>query len=98
MSIFGSKSDAGFWKSLITKANEHSKKLTIIDTIIYIILMFGLITVMIIRSDIAENCVNAMGHTTTAFIAVRATYGVKAGLENYRKCALPKSNEDDTQG
>lgn len=98
MSVFGNKSDVGFWKGFIIKANEHSKKLTIIDTIIYIVLMLGLITVMIIRSDIAENCVNAMGHTTTAFIAVRATYGVKAGLENYRKCALPTSNEDDTQG
>ncbi len=98
MSIFGNKSDEGFWKGLITKANEHSKKLTIIDTIVYVVLMIGLITVMIIRSDIAENCVNAMGHTTTAFVAVRATYGVKAGLENYRKCALPVSDEDDTQG
>lgn len=98
MSIFGNKSDAGFWKGLITKANEHSKKLTIIDTIVYVILMIGLITVMIIRLDIAENCVDAMGHTTTAFIAVRATYGVKAGLENYRKCGLPASDDDDTQG
>lgn len=98
MSIFGNKSDAGFWKTFIIKANEHSKKLTIIDTIIYVVLMIGLLIVMIIRSDIAENCVNAMGHTTTAFVAVRATYGVKAGLENYRKCALPTSDEDDTQG
>ena len=35
MSVFGNKSDTGFWKGLITKANEHSKKLTIIDTIIF---------------------------------------------------------------
>lgn len=98
MSVFGNKSDAGFWKSLITKANEHSKKLTIIDTIIYIVLMLGLITVMIIRSDIAENCVNAMGHTTTAFVAVRAAYGVKAGIENWRKCALPIPDDEEDQG
>lgn len=98
MSIFGNKSDAGFWKTFIIKANEHSKKLTIIDTIIYVILMIGLLVVMIIRSDIAENCVNAMGHTTTAFIAVRATYGVKAGLENWRKCALPISDGEEDQG
>lgn len=98
MSLFGNKNDAGFWKTFITKANEHSKKLTIIDTIVYVVLMLGLITVMIIRSDIAENCVDAMGHTTTAFIAVRATYGVKSGLENWRKCALPTSTDDEEQG
>ena len=72
-------------RKLIAKANEHSKKLTIIDTVIYVFLMVGLIAVMIIWPHIAEYCVEAMGYVTTAFVAVRATYGIKAGIENFAK-------------
>ena len=72
-------------RKLIAKANEHSKKLTIIDTAIYVFLMIGLITVMIIWPHIAVYCVEAMGYVTTAFVAVRATYGIKAGIENFAK-------------
>ena len=40
---------------------------------------------MIIWPHIAEYCVDAMSYVTTAFVAVRATYGIKAGLENFVK-------------
>jgi hypothetical protein len=68
---------------LIAKANEHSKKLTIIDTVIYVFLMVGLIAVMIIWPHIAEYCVEAMGYVTTAFVAVRLGYSAKGAVENF---------------
>ena len=72
-------------RRLITKANEHSKKLTIIDTVIYVFLMIALITVMIIWPHIADYCVDAMGYVTTAFVAVRLGYSAKGAIENFMK-------------
>jgi hypothetical protein len=72
-------------RKLIAKANEHSKKLTIIDTVIYVFLMVGLIAVMIIWPHIAEYCVEAMGYVTTAFVAVRLGYSAKGAVENFMK-------------
>ena len=72
-------------RKLIAKANEHSKKLTIIDTVIYVFLMVGLIAVMIIWPHIAEHCVEAMGYVTTAFVAVRLGYSAKGAVENFMK-------------
>ena len=72
-------------RRLITKANEHSKKLTIIDTVIYVFLMIALIAVMIIWPHIADHCVDAMGYVTTAFVAVRLGYSAKGAVENFMK-------------
>ena len=72
-------------RKLIAKANEHSKKLTIIDTVIYVFLMIALITVMIICPHIADYCVDAMGYVTTAFVAVRLGYSAKGAVENFMK-------------
>ena len=79
------RTNEGFLRRLITKANEHSKKLTIIDTVIYVFLMVALITVMIIWPHIAEYCVDAMGYVTTAFVAVRLGYSAKGAVENFMK-------------
>lgn len=79
------QTNEGFLRKLIAKANEHSKKLTIIDTVIYVFLMIGLITVMIIWPHIAEYCVEAMGYVTTAFVAVRLGYSAKGAVENFMK-------------
>ena len=79
------QTNEGFLRKLIAKANEHSKKLTIIDTVIYVFLMVGLITVMIIWPHIAEYCVEAMGYVTTAFVAVRLGYSAKGAVENFMK-------------
>ena len=79
------QTNEGFLRRLITKANEHSKKLTIIDTVIYVFLMIALITVMIIWPHIADYCVDAMGYVTTAFVAVRLGYSAKGAVENFMK-------------
>ena len=67
-------------RKLIAKANEHSKKLTIIDTVIYVFLMIALITVMIICPHIADYCVDVIGYGITAFVAVRLGYSVKGAV------------------
>ena len=79
------RTNEGFLRRLITKANEHSKKLTIIDTVIYVFLMIALIAVMIIWPHIADYCVDAMGYVTTAFVAVRLGYSAKGAVENFMK-------------
>ena len=75
--------EGSFIKNLITKATEHSKKLTIIDTAIYFILMMILIIIMVVRSDISYNCVEAMKYVTTSFVALRGAYAAKGAVENY---------------
>ena len=77
--------EGSFIKNLITKATEHSKKLTIIDTAIYFILMMILIIIMVVRSDISYNCVEAMKYVTTSFVALRGAYAAKGAVENYQK-------------
>ena len=47
--------------------------------------MIGSLTVMVIWPILAQHCVNTIGHVTTAFVALRATYGIKAAIENYTK-------------
>ena len=81
-------------RKLIAKANEHSKKLTIIDTVIYVFLMIALITVMIIWPHIAEYCVEAIGYVTTAFVAVRLGYSAKGAVENFMKIKANMKSQD----
>ena len=88
------QTNEGFLRKLIAKANEHSKKLTIIDTVIYVFLMVGLITVMIIWPHIAEYCVEAMGYVTTAFVAVRLGYSAKGAVENFMKIKSNMSQQN----
>ena len=59
--------------------------------------MIALITVMIIWPHIAEYCVDAMSYTTTAFVAVRATYGIKAGIENFAKIRKQITGKSSTE-
>lgn len=47
--------------------------------------MLGSLTVMVIWPTLAQHCVNTIGHVTTAFVALRATYGIKSTIENYTK-------------
>lgn len=47
--------------------------------------MVGSLTLMVIWPTLAQHCVNTIGHITTAFMALRATYGIKAAVENYVK-------------
>ena len=72
-----------FFKDLIAKSSEHSKKLTIIDTIIYIILMIAILVLMMVRIELCLYLKDIIGYITTAYVALRATYGTKAAIENY---------------
>ena len=51
----------------------------------YFILMVGLIIIMIVRSDIANFCVEAMAYVTTACVSLRLGYSAKSAIENYQK-------------
>ena len=74
-----------FFKDLITKSSEHSKKLTIIDTIIYVALMIIILVLMVMRAELCLYLKDIVGYITTAHVAMRATYGTKAAIENYQK-------------
>lgn len=77
--------EGSFIKNLITKATEHSKRLTIVDTVIYFVLMIILIVIMVVRTDISYDCVEAMKYVTTSFVALRGAYAAKGAVENYQK-------------
>ena len=85
-----------FLKNLITKASEHSKRLTIIDTVNYIVLMVALITIMVVRSDLADFCVQAMTHVTTAHVTLRLGYSAKSAIENYQKILKSHQQKEET--
>lgn len=83
-----------FFKDLITKSSEHSKKLTIIDTIIYVVLMVVILVLMAIRIELCLYLKDIIGYITTAYVALRATYGTKAAVENYQKLKNGIENND----
>lgn len=90
--------DSGFISHLLTDANEHSKKLTIIDTVIFFILMTALLVVMCIWPSLAEYCVSAIGYVVAAYVGVRSGYTIKAMIENYNKIKnklVVEENEED---
>ena len=83
-----------FFKDLIAKSSEHSKKLTIIDTIIYVILMIIILALMVARVELCLYLKDIVGYITTAHVALRATYGTKAAIENYQKLKNGIENND----
>ena len=83
-----------FFKDLIAKSSEHSKKLTIIDTIIYVILMVVILVLMALRIELCLYLKDIIGYITTAYVALRATYGTKAAVENYQKLKIGIENND----
>jgi hypothetical protein len=44
--------------------------------------MVALIALMVLRTQIAEHCVNAMLYVTTTYVSLRLGYSFKSGLEN----------------
>lgn len=79
------QSNDNFLKAFFTSANEHSKRLTVVDTIIYVIFIAALIALTAVKVELAEPYVKIVSYLTTAYVALRATYGIKSGLENYKK-------------
>lgn len=82
-----------FLQTFITNANEHSKKLTVIDTAIYCILMMAALTLTVLFPVLADNLQAIVGYITTAFVALRGLYSGKAALENYSRIKNAITNE-----
>lgn len=61
----------------------------------YFILMAGLITIMVVRSDIANFCVEAMAYVTTAGVSLRLGYSAKSAIENYQKILKTSKNKEE---
>lgn len=55
MAMDNNQSQMNFLQTFITNANEHSKKLTVIDTAIYCILMIAALTLTVIFPHLADN-------------------------------------------
>lgn len=83
-----------FWRDLFNRANEFSKKIALIDTFAYIILIVILLVVMWIRPDLAAYCVQIVPYLTTTVVTLRTSYTVKAGIENWKKINASISTED----
>lgn len=85
MEMDNHESQMNFLQNFITNANEHSKKLTVIDTAIYCILMMAALTLTVLFPQLADNLQSIVGYITTAFVALRGLYSGKAALENYSR-------------
>ena len=55
MAMDNNQSQMNFLQAFITNATEHSKKLTVIDTAIYCILMMVALTLTVIFPHLADN-------------------------------------------
>lgn len=86
----------------VKKYLQFSKKLAYFDIIIYSIIMVALITLIILRPDLAEYCVSIAGYSTTAYVALRGAYSVKSAMENIKKIQNnpmpPYDDESDGNG
>lgn len=66
---------------------EFSKKLTIVDIIVYLVLALGILTVSLLRPELGTFAQNIFAYLTTAYVSLRLGYTAKAGVENYKKIA-----------
>lgn len=66
---------------------EFSKRLTIVDIFVYIILTIVLLIVLLIRPELGAFAQNIFAYMTTAYVSLRLGYTTKAGVENYKKIA-----------
>ena len=66
---------------------EFSKKLTIIDIIVYLILSIALLIILLLRPELGTFARDIFAYLTTAYVSLRLGYTAKAGVENYKKIA-----------
>lgn len=58
-------------------------------------ILFGLVIFM---PHIADQIVDMVGYTTTAYVALRASYSIKAAVENYQKLRKQfRQNEEEIE-
>lgn len=50
---------------------------------------------MVVRSDIANFCVEAMAYVTTAGVSLRLGYSAKSAIENYQKILKTSKNKEE---
>ena len=72
-------------EAMVGRFLQFSKRLVFVDIIVYSILMVACLTILVLWPDLAEYCVSVIGYVTTAYIALRGAYSVKAALENVKK-------------
>ena len=66
---------------------EFSKKLTIIDIIVYLLLALVLFIILFAKPEFGTFVQNIFAYLTTAYVSLRLGYTSKAGVENYKKIA-----------
>ena len=66
---------------------EFSKKLTVGDSIGYVIILLVVFAVLLFRPELATFAQNFFAYLTTAYVSLRLGYTAKAGVENYKKIA-----------
>ena len=66
---------------------EFSKRLTVIDIIVYVLLALVLLSILIFRPELATFAQTFFAYLTTAYVSLRLGYTAKAGVENYKKIA-----------
>lgn len=66
---------------------EFSKRLTLVDINIYIVLTIILLVVLLVRPELGAFAQNIFAYMTTAYVSLRLGYTAKAGVENYKKIA-----------
>lgn len=54
--------------------------------------MVGLITLMVLRPEIADHCVDSILYVTTTYVSLRLGYSFKSGLENIQKIKRSVNN------
>ena len=67
---------------------EFSKKLTIADIIVYVVIALVLLTILFLNPEsLGEFAQTIFAYLTTAYVSLRLGYTAKAGVENYKKIA-----------
>lgn len=64
---------------------EHSKLLTYIDVITWVVLCSILLILLYNKSELGTFVQNIFAYVTTAYVSLRLGYTAKAGVENYQK-------------
>ena len=66
---------------------DFSKKLKIVDIIVYACLSLAVLAILIFRPELGTFAQNFFAYLTTAYVSLRLGYTAKAGVENYKKIA-----------
>ena len=76
---------ASFLKDFIQKAAEHSKRLTIIDIVLYVVMMLISLALLFFKPELADAITTIILYLTTAYVSVRLGYSLKSAMENVQK-------------